>query len=178
MAKFDLYYPSLVKWEGSEYEDVEGDSGGATKLGVILSQWVKYGYDKDKDGDIDKFDLMKIDDQDAIKIAKTHYWDSLKCDLIKNQSVAELIMDACYNQGQGYTAPMVQRIVGVQVDGIFGLKTIEAINNFDQETLFNRIKSARKDRYINIVNKYPKNKKFLKGWLNRLDYFKFKNNPI
>lgn len=174
MAKFDLYYPTLVEWEGSEYEDVVGDSGGATKLGVILAQWIKYGYDKDNDGDIDKFDLMKIDDKDAIKIAKTQYWDSLKCDLIKNQSVAEIIMDACYNQGQGYTAPMVQRIVGVPADGIFGIETIKAINEKNQQELFNQIKLARKDRYINIVNKYPKNKKFLAGWMNRINSFEFR----
>lgn len=173
MANFKTYFPTLLKWEGTEYEDVEGDSGGATKCGVILSEWVKYGYDKDGDGDIDKFDLMKIDQNDAAKIAKTNYWDELKADSINNQSIAELIVDAAYNQGMGYTPKMVQRCVGAEVDGIIGNQTINLINTLDQQKLFERIKQERKDRYINIVNLYPKNKKFLNGWINRINSFHF-----
>ena len=174
MAEFKPYFPILLKWEGTEYEDVDGDSGGATKCGVILSEWVRDGYDKDGDGDIDKFDLMLINEDDAAKIAKTHYWDALKADKINNQSVANIIVDAAYNQGMGYTPKMVQGIVGVESDGVFGNKTVEAINKFDQPTLFDRIKQARKDRYINVVNLYPKNKKFYTGWMNRLNSFTFK----
>lgn len=173
MADFNKYFPTLLKWEGTEYEDVAGDSGGPTKCGVILSEWVKFGYDKDGDGDVDKFDLMKINQTDAAKIAKTHYWDELKADQIKNQSLAEIIVDAAYNQGMGYTPKMVQKCVGAEVDGQFGNQTLNLINTLDPQKLFDRIKTARKDRYINIVNKYPKNKKFFEGWMNRLNSFKF-----
>lgn len=174
MADFKLYWPTLVKWEGSEYEDVEGDSGGPTKYGVILSEWVKSGYDKDGDGDIDKFDLMKINADDAIKIAKTHYWDKLKADQINNQSVAEILVDSAYNQGIGFTIPMIQKIIGVNADGIVGNGTLTSINSNDPKSLFDKIKKARLDRYDWIVKTYPKNQKFYKGWINRLNSFNFK----
>ena len=173
MANFKTYWPTLVEWEGAEYEDVEGDSGGPTKFGVILREWVQSGYDKDGDGDIDKFDLMKINSDDAIKIAKKHYWDQLKGDLINSQSVAEILVDAAYNQGLGYTTPMIQKLVKVTPDGIFGNGTLSAINACDPTLLFSQIKQARISRYTQIVQKYPKNQKFLKGWMNRISSFKY-----
>ena len=176
MADFKKYFPTLVQWEGAAYEDVEGDSGGPTKYGVILSEWVRLGYDKDADGDIDKFDLMKINADDAIKIAKTHYWDAFKSDQIVNQSIAEFIVDTAYNCGVPFTIKMVQKCTGVTVDGIFGNGTLKSINDADQNALFEILKKARIQRYLDIVNKYPKNQKFLKGWMNRVNFFSFKIN--
>lgn len=173
MADFKKYWPTLVKWEGAEYEDVDGDSGGPTKFGVILSEWIKEGYDKDGDNDIDKFDLMKINADDAIKIAKTHYWDQFKADNINSQSVAEIVVDGGYNQGLGYTEPMLQKLVGVTPDGIIGKGTLAAINSKNPKQLFDQIKQERINRYNLIVQKYPKNKKFLNGWMNRINSFKF-----
>jgi lysozyme family protein len=176
MANFTKYFPTLVEWEGAEYEDVDGDSGGPTKYGVILSEWVKLGYDKDGDGDIDKFDLMKINSADAIKIAKTHYWDEFKGDQILNQSIAEFIVDTAYNCGVPFTIRMVQKCANTDVDGNFGNGSLKAINTSPQSILFSSLKQARIQRYLDIVAKYPKNQKFLKGWMNRTNSFSFKEN--
>jgi lysozyme family protein len=174
MADFKKYFPKLVQFEGSAFECVPGDNGKETKFGVILSEWKAKGYDKDGDGDIDVNDLKLITADDAMKIAKTHYWDRLRCDSINNQSIAELIVDFAYNCGVGTAAMKTQQCLGITVDGIFGPKTVEAINKANQNDLFSKILNIRKKYYNDIVANHPNQKKFLKGWLRRTDSFTFK----
>ena len=60
------------------------------------------------------------------------------------------------------------------IDGIVGPKTIEAINSYPvQKELFEKIKQERIDFIDRIVANRPTNKKFKRGWLNRLNDIKF-----
>ena len=112
-------------------------------------------------------------DDEAEQIAKQHYWDNCKADSIKSQSIGEIIVDGCYNQGFGYMPVAVQKILGLKPDGIFGNITIAAINSAYQEDLFNKIKLERVRRYNAIVANNSSQKKFLAGWLNRVNSFKY-----
>lgn len=177
MSDFKKYFPKLVKWEGSVFENVPGDNGGPTKYGVILSEWKAKGYDKDGDKDIDVDDLKLITANDAMIIAKAHYWDKLKADDIKNQSLAEQIVDIAYNCGVGTAAKKTQLALGFKdenVDGKIGDKTVAAINNAFQEELFNKIKVLRIKYYNDIVKNNPSQQKFLNGWLRRANSFTYK----
>lgn len=174
MAKFDSYFPKLVEWEGAAFENVPGDNGGPTKYGVILSEWKEKGWDKDNDGDIDVEDLKKINANDASSIAKSHYWDRLKCDQITNQSIAEFIADFAYNCGVSAAAKKTQEVLGLTEDGNIGPKTLAAINGANQEDLFNKLKARREKYYRAIVANNASQNKFLAGWLNRNNSFKFK----
>lgn len=173
MADFSKYFPTLIKWEGTSFDIVPGDAGGPTKYGVILSEWKYKGWDKDGDKDIDVDDLKLITMADASIIAKTHYWDKLKADNIKNQSVAEFLVDFAYNCGVGTAAKKIQEVLGVNADGVIGNITLGAINNANQEDLFNNLKTKRRNYYLAIVARKPSQIKFLKGWLRRNDSFKF-----
>lgn len=173
MADFKKYFPTLVKWEGSSFENVKHDAGGATKYGVIISVWKAKGWDKDGDKDIDEEDLKLITADDAMTIAKKHYWDKLKADYIGNQSVAEFIVDFAYNCGVGTSAKKVQEALGIPVDGVVGNVTLSAINRANQEQLFNKLKEKRRNLYLAIVARKPTQIKFLRGWLRRNNSFKF-----
>lgn len=171
MAKVELLAPIIFKWEGGFVDDPL-DRGGATNKGVTLSTWKQCGYDKDGDDDIDVDDLKKLTLSDATIVLKKYYWDRWRADQINNQSVANILVDWVWGSGvHGIKIP--QRILGVESDGVVGPKTIQALNSLDQSELFKKIWLARKDFLNGIVQRNPSQQRFIKGWLNRLNDFKF-----
>lgn len=170
MANIDLYIPKLIKHEGG-YVNHPLDKGGATKYGVTLNTWKRLGYDKDGNGVIDSNDikLLSVDD---FKLVAAKYWNLWKADEIVNQSVAELLVDRVYTSGKwGIIIP--QRTLNVTADGIVGSKTLSALNSLNQSQVFEKLFRERKLFFESIVKNNPKQGVFLKGWLNRLNHFKF-----
>lgn len=169
MADVKILAPFILSWEGRFVNDKD-DLGGATNKGVTISTWKSCGYDKDGDGDIDVDDLRLLTCEDVIKrVLKPHYWDRWKADLIISQSIANILVDWVWASGKnGIVIP--QKILGVKPDGIVGIKTLAAINDFhNQELLFSSIKKARIDFIDTICAKRPANNKFKKGWLRRIN---------
>lgn len=168
MSKIDILAPFILSWEGG-YNKVKGDRGGATNKGVTLATWRKYGYDKNEDQRINEKDVMLITEYDAVyEIMKPVYWDKWMADDIQSQAIANLLVDWYWNSGQ-YGIKLPQKILGVTIDGIVGSKTLEAINSYpDQHKLFRLLWAERKAYFERLATK-PTQKKFLKGWLNRLD---------
>jgi len=190
MANIDLLIPKILKWEGGFTNDPT-DKGGATNLGITLENWKIYGYDKDGDGDIDVDDIKLLTKDDFLKFFKDHYWDHYwKADNIQNQSVANILVDWCYNSG-AWGVKIPQTLLGVVSDGKVGPKTLASLNSQNQHEFFQKVWNARRDFYNNIVNKsiaeYTKThpnpsekdllkftqKRFLKGWINRLQDYDF-----
>lgn len=171
MADVIKLVPLIFKWEGG-FSNNKSDKGGATNMGITLTTWKSQGYDIDKDGDIDINDLKLASKQDVINLLKKNYWDKWKADEIQNQSIANLLVDWVWNSGiHGIKIP--QRVLKIEQDGIVGPKTIQSINNSNQKNLFNDLKQARKDFFIGITESNKSQAVFLKGWLNRLNDFKF-----
>jgi lysozyme family protein len=92
MAKLENLWPFILSWEGG-FADVPGDRGGATKYGVTIATWKAQGYDKDGDGDIDVQDLKLITKEDAMRICRLNFWNKWKADEIKDQSIANILVD-------------------------------------------------------------------------------------
>lgn len=172
MADVNKFAPFLFRWEGGKVNDPY-DLGGATNMGVTIGTWKQVGYDKDGDGDIDVDDLNLLTKDEVInQVLKPHYWDRWKADQIKNQSVANILVDWVWASG-AYGVKLPQKILGVAIDGIVGHKTLEAVNDRDPEELFNAIKAERIAFIDRICESRPANKRFKKGWLNRLNDIKF-----
>lgn len=173
MADVNKLAPIILKWEGG-YVNHPNDKGGPTNKGVTIATWKKIGYDKDGDGDIDVNDLKLLSDEDVVnRVLKPSYWDRWKADQIKNQSIANLVVDWVWGSGVwGIKYP--QRILKVADDGIVGPKTLAAINDYpDQSELFKKLWLRRKQHFEDIVKADPTQAVFLKGWLNRLNSFKY-----
>lgn len=166
MASFKKYAPKLKRFEGG-FCNIPEDLGGATMCGVTIATFRKY-YGQERTVD----DLKNITDEQWTNIMKTGYWDACKCDMIQNQCVAELIADWCVNSGRGIIKK-VQGIICVDRDGVVGPQTLNAINSWDPQRLHSCIKQARKTHYEAIVERDPRQRKFLKGWMNRLNTFTF-----
>lgn len=173
MANIKDLVAFISRWEGGYVND-PADSGGPTNIGVTLDTWRKTGYDKNGDGIINEADVMRITHEEMLQVVlKPHYWDIWQADLIHNQSIANLVVDWTWLSGVR-TIPLVQEILGVKQDGIVGNQTLNALNsNPDQRLLFDAIKTKRVSDIHAICNKYPKNLRFKRGWLNRIAAIKF-----
>lgn len=171
MAKVELFVPKMLGLEGGFVDD-PADRGGATNMGVTLSTWKKVGYDKDGDGDIDAEDIRRLSKQDAIGVLKRGYWNRWKADQINNQSIAEILVDWVWSSGKwGIVIP--QRLLKVPEDGIVGPATLYAANSANQRGLHAALFQARGRFILDLVRIHPEQKKFLDGWMNRLNQFKF-----
>ena len=166
MADKNKLIPIIKRWEGG-YSDNPNDRGGATNSGVTLAVYQSvYGKSKTKN------DLKRMTNDQWDYIFTKLYWNKWKADEIKNQSIANILVDWVWMSGYG-TIKKIQSLFGLTADGIVGNKTISYINSHDQEDVFNKIWNRRKIFYESLVKNNPSQKVFLKGWMNRLNTFKF-----
>jgi hypothetical protein len=187
MAKFELLVPHLIRWEAGvlrrKQETVEElflraldkgycvDEGGPTMIGVTLTTYTEYckreGLKKPGVEDLKQIPLSHWMD-----ISKTMYWDVCRADLIRSQSVANMLVDWAYNAGNRNAVKGVQRVVNAVEDGKMGPKTLEAINARDAHALFEALREARLAYYDNVVEHAPQKKRYLEGWRNRTNNLK------
>lgn len=169
MANFKLLADKILKWEGGFVND-PSDHGGATNMGITLATWRKVGYDKDGDCDITADDVRLLTQADSVFILRKYYWDRWHADDITDQFLANILVDWVWASGKwGIIIP--QRLLGTVPDGIVGPLTITKLNNADQGYLLVQIYNARLQFIHDIILNNPSQKKFEKGWINRLkDY--------
>ena len=168
MADYKKLKPIVLKWEGGWSQDPR-DKGngttGCTNSGVTLTTYRKYfGNNKVCS------DLKKMTDNQWDTIFIQGYWNRWSGDKIKSQSIANLLVDWVWMSGV-YGIKYPQQVLGVVADGAVGPKTIAAINNYpNQKELFEKLWNRRK-KYFEALGK--SNPAFIKGWLRRLNDFKW-----
>ena len=170
MANVEKLAPFILKWEGGFVNDPD-DLGGATNRGVTLATYMQYC--RKKGYPVPTVERLKnLSDHEWTEILKTMYWDRWKADQIESQSVANILVDWVWASGN-YGIKIPQQLLGVTVDGIVGLKTLEAVNSRNSRELFDMIKIARFDFIEDICRNRPANNKFKRGWFNRINDFIF-----
>ena len=99
MAHIDKYILLLLKLEGGIVND-PADHGGLTNMDVTLSSWRQMGFDKNGDGQIDAKDISLLTPEDVTALLKTHYWDRWHGDEIRDQKLANILVDWALVQRQ------------------------------------------------------------------------------
>lgn len=108
--------------------------------------------------------MKKLSVKDAEEIYRNEYW---KFDKIIDQSIATKLFDMSVNMGVGTAVKMLQRILGVDVDGIFGTRTLDAVNGDDPDILMLDLVNACIKRYEDIIKSDPTQERFRRGWMRR-----------
>jgi len=143
------------------------DSGGHTMCGLTLGTFESFRRKKGRSKPtVD--DLKNISYDEWHEVLQTMFWDRFKADQIRNQSIACLCVDWFWNSGT-YAIKNTQQCLNLLNDGIVGQKTLAALNAKDSATVFRKIFKKRRNYYYALAAKKESNKRYLTGWLNRLN---------
>ncbi len=148
---FEKAFAFVIKWEGSEYEDVSGDPGGPTKYGIDS---------KDHPG----VEIKGLTLENAKAIYLTDYWRASDCDNLPSP-VAETHFNFAVNTGREQSVKFMQRALGVLADGQFGAVTVAALATAVPRTVALDMVDQADWFYKELAAKGMS--KFLTGWLSR-----------
>ena len=157
----------FIKEKEGGYVNDPDDKGGCTNSGVTIAVFRKF-FGKAKTCE----DLKKLTDEEWEKIFVKDYWKPWKADEIQNQSIAQLVVDMGYMSGTKLAIKKVQACLGLKADGIVGPITLGALNDKSTMVTFRKLYSMRYTWLHQLALK-ANNKKYLRGWLNRLNSVKY-----
>lgn len=163
MAYANELIPFILHYEGG-YVNNPNDKGGATNKGITIATYRAY-YGRTKTIN----DLKNLTMTEWKHIFKTGYWDKCRGDDIRDQSIANMLVDFAWHSGVVTAVKKIQKIVGVTCDGICGTQTILAINSRPPMRTFSELQSARLKYLQDIVKRNPKQKEHIKGWTKRVN---------
>lgn len=163
MGDFTQAFSKMIANEGGyKLHTVDGDRGGMTYAGIARNfwpEWVGWVYIDNGNTEAAKKSVKAF--------YKSKFWNKIKCDEILFHYTAESIFDFAVNSGVRVASRIVQITVGARPDGVIGEKTLQAINNMDEDLFLARFALAKVSRYAQICNKNKSQRKFLLGWINR-----------
>jgi hypothetical protein len=180
-ANFDAAIQKVFKEEGG-YQAGKADQGNyykgkliGTKLGVTPNAYYSF-YKKEPTQDT----IRNLTPGQAGPIYKKNYWDKIRGDEIKNDSVADLMMFVVVNSGAGMVKPLKEvmnmtagKKIVAETATPFTREEIVLLNGLPADIYFSNLKMVRKRFYEDLVKKKPANQVYLKGWLRRLDEHKY-----
>ena len=114
------------------------------------------------------------------QLYKSNYWDPLKLDQIKSQSIANALFDISVNMGYKVASRMLQEALNlcnknqisypdIAVDGIVGNITISMLNvRAGEAAVHNTINLLKGEKYIEIMRANKSQEAFWPSWIRRV----------
>lgn len=166
MADFEQAFERALLAEGGyKLHKVAGDTGGLTYAGIARNpnpDWPGWAY-------IDRGETPPS--QLVRDYYREGWWEPIRGDDIADQCVAYTLYSFATNSSarlRPTTAiKLAQLVAGATPDGVFGPKTLAAINAMHAELFVTKYALARLARYEQIVRRNRVQQKFLLGWLSR-----------
>ena len=163
MDRFEKIFDHLLKVEGG-YSDDKHDKGGKTKYGITEEEARDFGY---------KGDMQDLTMDFTKNIYLKKYYLGNKLDKVVNDKVALSICDWAVNSGRNGTKNAQIAVnqltnANLDVDGIIGNKTLEALNAADPEKFLEVYHNLQRIYYKGKVEADRTQEDFLAGWLNRV----------
>lgn len=134
------------------------DPGGMTNLGCTKAVWEEWcGHP------VNEKIMRSLTPADVAPLYKRKYWDKVKADDLPS-GVDYCVFDTAINSGPGRAIKLLQGVVGTDMDGDLGPKTLGAVKAFDSKDLIQDYSKRRLSFMMDLKN-WPT---FGKGWTNRV----------
>lgn len=169
---FDDFFKRAVEHEGKVCEDVPGDGGGPTKWGITIGRLcTSKGIKVPKRGtaafEALKEELYALSEAQIKEFYRRDYWDVVRADELP-PGINYICADFSLNSGPSRAIKALQKLCGNPQTGKMDDQTLAEAHAFDRVELIMLYQEER-TRFLNaIVANRPNQRKFLKGWLNRV----------
>jgi len=134
------------------------DKGGETK----------YGFAQNSHKNLVVRDLIF---PDVVDLYYELYATPMRYEELKAKT-ADVVLDIAVGSGPGKAIRMLQKVLKITQDGIFGPRTLEIANEYDDHILFELLSNERAAFYHRIVFNDPTQEIFIDGWINRVNGLK------
>lgn len=155
--RFDRCLGAVLRFEGG-FSDNPHDPGGPTNLGVTLASlsgaWGRAAT---------VAELKALTSERAATIYRARYWRAARCGELPT-GLDLMVFDAAVNMGPGTAVRLLQTAVGVAADGVFGPRTLTAVDLRPAEQTIGEVSRLRVERCRTLAGFTV----FGAGWLNRV----------
>ena len=124
-------------------------------------------------GDLEKASIALYNDDALIEKVKIFYkkefWDKMRLDEVDSELKSCELFVFGVNVDVVPAVRVLQRLLGVVVDGIMGAQTLKALNNYDEQAFDVDFDRAEIAYYRNLVKTRPEYHVYERGWINRAE---------
>lgn len=161
----------IILREGG-WVDNPADKGGPTKYGITMPTLAEW-----RGVPVTPSDVRTLTEHEARDIYKARYVVGPRFHLLGDHSVRAVVVDCGVHHGPANAIRMLQRALGVTVDGVLGMQTLTAANTTPGHKLALRVLADRVKFFGRLISKdltdddqdgIPDNTEFAAGWLNRV----------
>ena len=157
-SNFNVALEHVLQHEGG-FGNHPQDPGGMTNLGVTKAVWEEWvGHP------VTEATMRALSPGDVAPMYKRKYWDRINADDLPS-GIDYCCFDAAVNSGAGRSIKWLQGVVGVDVDGALGPKTLAAVNAFDPKSLVTDYSKRR----LSFLSELKTWQVFGKGWSRRVN---------
>ncbi len=144
------------------FVDHSADKGGPTNFGVTLATLLVF-----RKKQVTAQDVKELTRAEATLIYQSLYWKPMGLSAIVDSRLAIILFDQGVNRGPQAAVCMLQEVLKVEVDGVLGPETAQAVNLADQGQLAVDLIKSSQAFYVALAVRKPTQLVFLKGWLAR-----------
>src|SRR6476619_5848392 len=156
-SSYDEALRRLLVHEGG-YTNHPSDPGGPTNFGITIADYRRY-----MKPDATAADVRTMEVDAAKAIYREKYWRVMRCDDLP-AGVDYCVFDYAVNSGTGRVPKVLQRVLGLSVNGHIDETTLAAVRQCEPRTLIASICEERL-RFLQGLKTWPV---FGKGWSRRV----------
>lgn len=162
--RFLACMPFIIQEEGTTFSNTPGDHGGATRYGIIQTEYNIYRHSNGLP--LQSVNLISADEYNTI------YWQSYwqpHCPALPN-GLDLSVFNINVNGGTGRGTRLLQQCLGLGVDGVWGPKTNAAVAVIENVVpVIEMFHADERVFYQEIINYNPSQQKFASDWFGRND---------